>query len=119
MVLRRCGCEQRGRRDQRAVVGMHVRNACRLGLRQLGLQQQGARGPRSSWCDGHDGRHGVRGVEVEAEQRGGVQRAMRAAVSLGNVMQLTSCARGWACANVSRSLNASADSATIMFTQQV
>ena len=73
VVLRCCGCEQRGRGDQRAVVGMHVGHCCRLGLRQLGLQRAGAGGPGSGWCDGHDGGDCVRGVEVEVEQRGGVQ----------------------------------------------
>ena len=62
-------CELCGRRDQRAVVGMHVRHGCRLQLRQLGLQRQGARGPRGGVVHGHDGRHGVRGVELEVEQR--------------------------------------------------
>jgi hypothetical protein len=46
VVLRSSGCELCGRRDQRAVVGMHVCHGCRLQLRELGLQRQGARGPR-------------------------------------------------------------------------
>ena len=41
-LLRRLGCSS-GRLDQRAVVGMHVRHGCRLELRELGLQREGAR----------------------------------------------------------------------------
>ena len=70
VVLRRSGCEQRGRRDQRAVVGMHVGHGRRLQLRRLGLQRQGARGARGGVVQRHDGRHGVPGVDVEVEQRG-------------------------------------------------
>ena len=73
VVLRRSGCELRGRLDQRAVVGMHVRHGCRLQLRQLGLQRQSSTGPRGFVKGRHDGRDGVRGVDVEVEQRGRVQ----------------------------------------------
>ena len=62
VVLRRRGCELCGRLDQRAVVGIHVRDGCRLQLRELGLQRQGARGPRRSLLHRHDGRDGVRGI---------------------------------------------------------
>ena len=72
VVLRRRGCQLCGRGDQRAVVWMHVCDCCGLGLRELGLQRQGARGPRRGQRHGHEGRDGVRGVDVEVEQRGGV-----------------------------------------------
>ena len=68
----RC-CEQRGRREQRAVVGVYVCYCCGLELRERGLQRvkrRGARGPRGGVLHRHDGRHGVRGVEVKVEQRG-------------------------------------------------
>jgi hypothetical protein len=65
VVLQRSGCELCGRLDQRAVVGIHVRHGCRLQLRELGLQRQGARGPRGCLVHRHDGRDGVRGVEVD------------------------------------------------------
>ena len=101
VVLRCCGCEQRGRGDQRAVVGMHVGHCCRLGLRQLGLQRAGAGGPGSGWCDGHDGGDCVRGVEVEVEQRGGVQAEFRCCWglrTLGSVSRAACCCDVWAAA---------------------
>ena len=44
--LRRSGCEQRGRLDQRAVVGRLVRHGRRPQLRELGPQRRGALGAR-------------------------------------------------------------------------
>ena len=46
VVLRRSGWNQQcWRGDQRAVVWMHVCDCCGLGLRELGLQREGAGGP--------------------------------------------------------------------------
>ncbi len=45
VVLRRRGCQLCGGGDQRAVVWMHVCECCGLGLRELGLQREGAGGP--------------------------------------------------------------------------
>ena len=47
VVLRRGGCEQRGRGEQRAVVGMHVCDCCGVELRERGVQRAGARGTRA------------------------------------------------------------------------
>ena len=46
VVLRRRGCEQRGRGEQRAVVGVDVCDGCGVELREHGLQRPGARGAR-------------------------------------------------------------------------
>ena len=70
LELRRCGCERCGQQQQRAVVGIDVGHGCREQLGQLGLQRQGAGGARGGVVDGHEGRDGVRGVDVEVEQRG-------------------------------------------------
>ena len=42
VVLRRRCCEQRGRGEQRAVVGIDVGDGCGLQLRERGLQRAGA-----------------------------------------------------------------------------
>ena len=73
MVLRRSGCERCWQLDEWAVVGIDVSDGCRLGFRELGLQRQGARGPRGRIRQRHDGWQCVQGVDVEVEQRGRVQ----------------------------------------------
>ena len=69
-LRRRRASQQRGRREQRAGVGMHVRHGGRLQLRGPWLQRARARGAQRRPLRRHDGRVGVRGVDVAVEQRG-------------------------------------------------
>ena len=80
---------------------MHVCDCCGLGLRELGLQREGAGGPWIGGQDGHDGGDCVRGVDVEVEPRGGVQAEFRCCWglrTLASVSRAACCCDVWAAA---------------------